>query len=168
MFVQTTVPNNWSLLRRTGCGGWSTDPATGWGANTAARENRIVTLNPVFSGEDDFGAYVKNTIHNTYLHPARHQYLVLQDSRPHRSLVEASVRILFGVVNDGPGVVWGPDGPHPVGPWGPLVASVTPEIKQAEIGMAVSQLSEGISDERIKENAQRLGRTLIDRSVHTH
>jgi len=45
---------------------------------------------------------------------------------------------------------------------------VTPEIKQAEIGMAVSQLSEGISDERIKENAQRLGRTLIDRSVHTH
>jgi len=41
-------------------------------------------------------------------------------------------------------------------------------VKQAVICMAVSQLGEGISDKLIRENAERLGKSLVDRSVHTH
>jgi len=178
-----------------------TDPATGWGSVEAGYEQRILTFTPSFSGEDDFGAYVENTIHNSYLHGAcAVHYQDPNIGSPMTAPVistwfykihglidrwwaaykghvateglnrryAAAVRILFGVVNDGPGLVWGPNGPHPVDPWGPLVASITPEIKQAVIGMAVSQLGEGISDKLMRENAERLGKSLVDRSVHTH
>jgi hypothetical protein len=162
-----------------------TDPATGWSSIDAGYEQRIVTFSPPFSGEDDFGSYVENTIHNNYLHGA----CAVHYNDPNigspmtapvistwfykiHGLVDnwwasykghlfaetlnrrfaASVRVIFGVVNDAPGVVWGPNGPHPVDPWGPLVASVSPEIKQAVIGMALKTLSGGLSHELIKES----------------
>jgi hypothetical protein len=178
-----------------------TDPATGWNSIYSGYEQRIVTFNPRFAGEDDFGTYVEGGIHNNYLHGAcaihyndpnigspmtapvistwfykihglidnwwvAYKGHLASENLNHR--FAASVRILFGVANDAPGIVWGPDGPHPVDPWGPLVASVTPEIKQAVIGMALSHLAGAISDEHIKENTRRLGLSLVDRSVHTH
>lgn len=176
-----------------------TDPATGWNPAHIDEEQRIVTFTPSFLGEDDFGSYVENGIHNRYLHGACavhyndpnigspmtmpvistwfYKIHGLIDAwwaayKGHHAAENfnrrylAAVRILFGVTNDGPGVVWTPNGPHPVDPWGPLVATVGAEIKQAIIGLAMSQLAGGISDTRTRESAERLGLNLLDRSMH--
>ena len=176
-----------------------TDPATGWNNIYAGYEQRIVTFSPPFLGEDDFGMFVENGIHNNYLHGAcavhyndpnigspmtapvistwfykihglvdnwRAAYKGHLAAENLNRRFAASVRVIFGVVNDGPGVVWTPNGPHPVDPWGPLVASVSPEIKQAVIGLALNHLAGGISDQRMRENAEHLGMSLLDRSVH--
>lgn len=54
----------------------------------------------------------------------------------------SAVRVLFGVTNDAPGLVMGPDGhPHPVDPWGPMMSALSAETKQAVIGLAINHLS---------------------------
>jgi len=52
-------------------------------------------------------------------------------------------RILFGVINDGGGVIWVPGrGPIPIDPWGPLqMEEVTPEIRDALAAMAVHEVA---------------------------
>jgi hypothetical protein len=80
----------------------------------------------------------------------------------------SAVRILFGVVNDGPGVVIGPDGhPDPVGPFGPLTSTTSHEMKQAVIGMAMHHLSSAITDGAMRSTAQKVSNTLIQRSLQS-
>ncbi len=78
----------------------------------------------------------------------------------------ASVKILFGVANDAPGLVIGPDGlPHPVDPFGPVLSSVTRETKQAMIGMAISHLSAGIMDRKLSDSGQKIGESIMQKNL---
>ncbi len=46
------------------------DTATGWNTGFASDEQRITTLNPAFSNEDNFGSFIELGLHNQYLHGA--------------------------------------------------------------------------------------------------
>jgi hypothetical protein len=158
-----------------------TDPATGWNAAYAGNEQRILTLSPAFSGEDEFGWYIQHTIHNNWMHQAcaihykdpeigspmtsplstyfyqihgliekwRQSFEAFTSIKSHERNFLLASQILFGLIDDRPGVVLGPDGPHPVDPgWGSLVAATRHEAKQAVIQMAVNRLSASLSHER--------------------
>lgn len=56
-------------------------------------------------------------------------------------LQRALERVLFGIINDAPGVVIGPDGPRPVDPgWGALWAIVAPEIRAQALATFVQKV----------------------------
>lgn len=59
----------------------------------------------------------------------------------------AVVQVLFGVTNDGGGVVIGPGvGPVPVGPWSPRVARLSPATRDILVGLAITELSTLVED----------------------
>ncbi len=69
---------------------------------------------------------------------------------------ESAVKILFGVTNDGSGIVIGPDGkPHPVGPWN-TTNQLSTQTKQAVIKLALSHLSEGVIEQHTKTELQNI------------
>jgi peroxiredoxin len=62
----------------------------------------------------------------------------------------ALVHILFGVVQDGGGVVW-PGGKIP--PWSPL-RRLAPEVRETLLALGVHQLSQRIGDRRVSQRLQ--------------
>ena len=56
------------------------------------------------------------------------------------------VEILFGVIQDGGGVILGPHGPKPVDPWGPL-RRMSADKRDVLLGLALSELSDLVEDE---------------------
>ena len=64
---------------------------------------------------------------------------------------EIVARILFGVANDGGGVVWVPGrGPVPVDPWGPL----SPAERDILTGLALSRLAGEIEDHEVSASVR--------------
>ena len=57
-------------------------------------------------------------------------------------------RILFGIINDGNGLEWGPGGPHPVGPWGPDILKVANKAMMIAVSskMAKTELARAVAD----------------------
>lgn len=79
-------------------------------------------------------------------------------------LAASFVRILFGVTNDAPGVVIGPDGkPHPVpgGPGDPLWTRLSPTARDVLIGLAVNELGAMHSNEMVGRSIQRLSADML-------
>jgi len=70
----------------------------------------------------------------------------------------SAVRVLFGVINDAPGVVIGADGkPHPVDPWPAILRNSLPlEAKKTVIEMAVKHLSEALESRHALENLKHV------------
>lgn len=81
-----------------------------------------------------------------------------------------SVRILFGVVNDAPGVVIGPDGkPHPVpgGPGDPVWSQLSPAVQDKVIGSAIREISGLVNDASVRTELNRVAQRLSGKSAHT-
>jgi hypothetical protein len=77
-------------------------------------------------------------------------------------------QILFGVTNDGSGVVLGPNGPHPVGPWGPLVANAShlaPAHQDALLGIAINELASMANTTELREQGLRAGTRMLTGAV---
>ena len=77
------------------------------------------------------------------------------------------LRILFGVVNDAPGVVIGPDGkPHPVpgGPGDPW-AKLSPAERDELVGLAIHQAAGLISNRGLSQSIQAHAGTLISKAT---
>jgi hypothetical protein len=56
------------------------------------------------------------------------------------------VQILFGVIEDGGGIILGPHGPKPVDPWGPL-RRMSAARRDVLLGLALNELSDMVDDE---------------------
>lgn len=91
----------------------------------------------------------------------------LQARLPDFTRFEAFVRILFGVVNDAPGVVWGPHGPHrvPGGPGDPWQQLQGP-MRELLVGVLLTELSHAVASREIGAQARVLGGRLIQAGVH--
>lgn len=75
---------------------------------------------------------------------------------PHVPLNMSLVRVLFGVINDAPGVVIGPDGkPHPVpgGP-GPVWNQLTGQQRDLLLGSALNQIARLVPADAIRKQLQ--------------
>lgn len=82
----------------------------------------------------------------------------------------AVLKILFGVTNDGPGVVLGPGGPQPVGPWGPMVARLTqlnPAHQDVLLGMAINEIATLANSHDLRTEGLRAGTGLMAAAVKT-
>ena len=65
-------------------------------------------------------------------------------------------RILFGVTNDGGGVVWIPGhGPIPIGPWTANMEEVTPQVRDMLASLAAFELS-GLVEDDVSRAAMRV------------
>jgi hypothetical protein len=62
------------------------------------------------------------------------------------------VEILFGVIQDGGGIILGPHGPKPVDPWGPL-RRMSAAKRDVLLGLALSELAELVDDEASRHAA---------------
>src|SRR5262249_24455696 len=72
------------------------------------------------------------------------------------------VYILFGVIQDGGGLVIPPGGhPIPSDPWGPLMSVLEPGTKQALIGLLVRELSALVEDPGGAQAMEALGAALV-------
>jgi hypothetical protein len=71
--------------------------------------------------------------------------------RPHIDRYVQFVYILFGLINDAPGVVWIPGhGPVPVDPgWRPIADSLTPAKRDLLAALAVNEIAEHIQDRTV-------------------
>jgi hypothetical protein len=77
----------------------------------------------------------------------------------------AVVRILFGVIQDGGGVVIPPGGgPVPVDPWGPL-RQMSQAKRSVLLGLAVTELASLVHDAEPRQALQKAGVHLLARSV---
>ena len=74
------------------------------------------------------------------------------------------VRILFGVTNDGPGVVIGPSGPTPIGPWGPF-AHLAADKRDALLGLGLTELSHHVNNVSLKAQVHKTGIDLVEQSL---
>jgi Common central domain of tyrosinase len=82
----------------------------------------------------------------------------------------AIVHILFGIINDAPGVVIGPDGkPHPVDPgWGRLLAHVNqlePASRETLIGLAVAEIGKLAEGRVSRAEIQKTAVGVLSRAV---
>ncbi len=78
--------------------------------------------------------------------------------------IQVIVRILFGVANDAPGVVIGPDGrPHPVpgGPLDPGLITLSPALREILLGQVVQRLG-AVAREDTRQAFQDLSARLIE------
>ncbi len=81
-----------------------------------------------------------------------------------------AVRILFGVTNDAPGVVIGPDGkPHPVpgGPGDPVWSQLSPVARDRLIGSAVNELAGLVHAAAVRTDLQKLSMKLAGKQAAT-
>lgn len=72
-------------------------------------------------------------------------------------------RVLFGVINDAPGVVIGPDGvPHPVpgGPGDPGLLGISPMLRQILLGQFVRGLATAVQSRSIQDQLVSIGEKL--------
>ena len=77
----------------------------------------------------------------------------------------AVVYILFGVIQDGGGIVIKPGtGPIPIDPWGPL-RHLTPAKRDVLAGLATTELAELLRDPASREAVTRAGLTAIRKAV---
>jgi carboxypeptidase T len=78
-----------------------------------------------------------------------------------------AVSILFGVVQDGGGVVWPPGGPPvPIGPWGPLAGKgLSPEARDGLLGIAVRELASLVGEQELRRSLDQLGARLALRAA---
>ena len=79
------------------------------------------------------------------------------------------VRILFGVINDAPGVVIGPDGkPHPwPGPGDPWWMNLSPVMRDLIVSLSVNEIGALHSDAEFRKNIQRTSVKMLNNlSVH--
>lgn len=76
-------------------------------------------------------------------------------------------KILFGVSNDGGGVIWVPGrGPIPIDPWGPLhLEAVTPEIRDALAALAVHEVAALSEDSTSARSMQKAALTSLKRAA---
>lgn len=75
----------------------------------------------------------------------------------------AIVRILYGVANDGGGVVWVPGrGPSPVDPWGPHFADLDPARRDPLIGLALAAFAQHATGKANKKKLRKLARRLLN------
>ena len=75
-------------------------------------------------------------------------------------------RILFGVINDGGGLIWIPGkGPVPVGPWNPDMEQVTPAVRDMLAALAVFELSGLVGDRTGRGGIQTGAVAAITRSL---
>ena len=86
---------------------------------------------------------------------------------------EAVVRILFGVTQDGGGVVIKPGGgPIPIDPWGPLVGHLAAEKQDVLVGLAVTELSSMLRNDSsrrdLNKTAVKLMRKALDKLEAQH
>jgi Common central domain of tyrosinase len=80
----------------------------------------------------------------------------------------AVIRVLFGVINDAPGVVWGPGGPQPVGPWGPMVlrlSQLSPAHQDMLLGMAINEIASLASSHQLRADGVRAGTAMMNAAV---
>lgn len=80
-----------------------------------------------------------------------------------------AVRILFGVVNDAPGVVIGADGrPHPVpgGPGDPVWSQLQPGERDRLIGSVLRELSGQVHNAAARTEIERVAHQLAGRMAH--
>ena len=78
------------------------------------------------------------------------------------------VRILFGVVNDAPGVVIPPGGgpiPVPGGPGDPLWQRLSPAARNVGVGIALQHIADVVQDETAKRQIQELSVGLVSTHV---
>lgn len=77
----------------------------------------------------------------------------------------AVVYILFGVIQDGGGIVFKPGvGPIPIDPWGPL-EHLAPEKRDVLAGLALTELADLFADSATRKDVSRAGVTAIKRAV---
>ncbi len=89
---------------------------------------------------------------------------VLMQQLPQIQPELAFVRILFGVINDAPGKVIGPDGkPHPVpgGPDDPTWRRLSPARRDILVGLAMNEIASLVSITKTREQLQKISRSLI-------
>ena len=71
------------------------------------------------------------------------------------------VRIIFGVANDGGGIVIGPNGvPIPIDPWGPLFEGKAVPTRDLVAGLAIEQLASLVSDPTVGDSLRRISHRL--------
>lgn len=78
------------------------------------------------------------------------------------------VRVLYGVINDAPGVVIGPDGrPHPVpgGPGDPWWSKLAPSSRDVLLGVALHELGHAITTREIGNETKALGMQLVKSGI---
>ncbi len=84
---------------------------------------------------------------------------IIEQERPaggHRDRWAIVVQILFGVTQDGGGVIFVPGkGPVPVGPWGPRVEHLAVEKRDILVGLAVTELASMLGDEAGRREVNR-------------
>jgi Lysyl oxidase len=98
--------------------------------------------------EDTYG---DNTIY-THLRINGDTVVELQPRIPRLHDFVEVVSILFGVTNDGGGLVISPDGvPIPIDPWGPLFGRSAVAVRDLVAGQAIAQLASIISDPGVAE-----------------
>lgn len=83
------------------------------------------------------------------------------------NLPAAWVRILWGVVNDGGGVVLGPHGPEPVGPWGPLVLrDADPVARDAIVALALDDIAAHmLGDQQARHAVREMTASVLARAA---
>lgn len=75
-------------------------------------------------------------------------------------------RILFGVTNDGGGVIWVPgQGPIPIGPWTPNMEEVTPGVRDILASLAAFELSGLVEDDVSRTAVRRAAINAVKRSA---
>jgi hypothetical protein len=74
------------------------------------------------------------------------------------------VEILFGVIQDGGGLILGPHGPKPVDPWGPL-RRMSADKRDVLLGLALSELADLVEHEGSRQAATDQSTKLIADAV---
>jgi hypothetical protein len=66
--------------------------------------------------------------------------------------------ILGGVIYDGPGIVVGPGGGGgPVGPWGPMIARLSPGVREAFTGLVLADAAGALTDRAASAQLRKVG-----------
>jgi len=78
----------------------------------------------------------------------------------------AAVKILFGVTQDGGGVVISPSGhPIPIDPWGPL-QKISPEKKNVLINLAIAEMTKSLNDAKTAATIEMAALRSVTASVN--
>jgi hypothetical protein len=77
-----------------------------------------------------------------------------------------AVRILFGVTNDGGGLVWVPGrGPIPIGPWTTNVEHVTPAVRDTLASLAIFEMAALVGDQATQTSMRSAALDAAQRSM---
>ena len=171
--LHSNVDRLWACWQQAPGKSWRLDPDFVYGtegASAAINEN----LEPWAGGSGlrpwappDNQQVVKNSKDLSVVTPPRYDACAIPLVAPQgldkwRSVVQ----ILFGVVNDAPGLVIGPDGkPHPVDPWGPLVSRLSPEKQDILLGLAMTEIATLVQSPTLQKGAHEAGVKVMSKSL---